>query len=356
MNGHLITVDGTEHEVTAPAVKQLIDSSARFWLNLSDLDSAGVGLLRDTFGFHPLAVEDAEHFGQRPKIDTYDDFSLLVVFGATGQGQLTEVHCFYSANYLVTIHQDPCPDLADLCQRLRRGAGGTRPDHDHVMILYRVLDTLVDSYFPVLDHFDDHIDELEDEILQQPTEQQMGRLFDMKRSLIALRKVVTPERDMFATLLAGGSELAGMTPDAERYFRDLYDHMIRISDLVDSYRDLLSGALDTHLSTVSNRLNVVMKQLTIIATVFLPMSFLTGFFGQNFGWLVDKLSSLPVFLAAGIGSQVVTVIALMIFFRRRGWLSAEASVPAATPSRTRLPRDRRWRVVHPMPAAEGPAT
>lgn len=354
MNGHLITVDGTEHEITAPAVRQLIDSSARFWLNLSDLDPDGVSLLRDTFGFHPLAVEDAEHFGQRPKIDTYDDFSLLVVYGATSGGQLTEVHCFYTADYLVTIHRDPCPDLSDLAQRLGRGGPGPRPEH--VMLLYRVLDTLVDSYFPVLSHLDDDIDDLEDEILQQPTEQQMGRLFDMKRSLIGLRKVVTPQRDMLATLLAGGIDLAGMTPDAERYFRDLYDHVIRISDLVDSYRDLLSGALDTHLSTVSNRLNVVMKQLTIIATVFLPMSFLTGFFGQNFGWMINKISSLPVFVAAGIGSQVVTVIALMIFFRRRGWLSAEATVPAGAPSRRpRLSPDRRWKVVHAPRPAEEPA-
>ncbi|HET6810438.1 MAG TPA: magnesium transporter CorA family protein [Acidimicrobiales bacterium] len=356
MNGHLITVDGAEHEVTAPAVRQLIDSSTRFWLNLSDLDPDGVGLLRDTFGFHPLAVEDAEHFGQRPKIDTYDEFSLFVVYGATGGGQLSEVHCFYTANYLVTIHRDPCPDLRDLAERIRRGAG---PRPDHVMLLYRVLDTLVDSYFPVLSHLDDDIDDLEDEILQQPTEQQMGQLFDMKRALIGLRKVVTPQRDMFATMLAGGIDLAGMTPDAERYFRDLYDHLIRISDLVDSYRDLLSGALDTHLSTVSNRLNVVMKQLTIIATVFLPMSFLTGFFGQNFGWMINKISSLPVFVAVGIGSQVLTVVVLMVFFKRRGWLSQDATVPAGAPSRRpRLSADRRWKVlhqVHPAQPAEEPA-
>ena len=101
-----------------------------------------------------------------------------------------------------------------------------------------------------------------------------------------------------------------MTPDAERYFRDLYDHLIRISDLVDSYRDLTSGALDTHLSTVSNRLNVVMKQLTIIATIFLPMSFLTGFFGQNFAWMVNRITTLPVFLVVGVGLQLLTAGAL----------------------------------------------
>ena len=179
------------------------------------------------------------------------------------------------------------------------------PPISQLMVLYRVLDMLIDGYFPVLATLDDQIDDLEDEILKAPTEEQLGRLFDMKRSLIALRKVVTPERDVFATLVSGSSALPGMTPEYERYFRDVYDHLIRVSDLVDSYRDLLSGAMDTHLSTVSNRLNVVMKQLTIIATIFLPLSFLTGFFGQNFGWMVTRLGSLAVFLGAGIGAQVL---------------------------------------------------
>ncbi len=346
MDGHLILVDGSELEVTAENVKRLVDSSARFWLDLAGLDQdTGAVLLRDTFGFHPLAVEDAEHFGQRPKLDSYDGFALLVVYGATPTRQLVEVHCFYTENYLVTVHHDPCLDLIALADRLRKRAG---PSPDHVMLLYRVVDALVDGYFPVLASLDDQIDELEDEILQRPTEQQLGRLFDLKRSLIALRKVVTPQRDMFATLLSGADVLPGMTPDAERYFRDLYDHLIRISDLVDSYRDLTSGALDTHLSTVSNRLNVVMKQLTIIATIFLPMSFLTGFFGQNFGWMVNRITTLPVFLGIGVGSQLITAGALVVMFRRRGWLSSDGTVPPAMPAdRPRVARDTRWSLIHP---------
>lgn len=214
------------------------------------------------------------------------------------------------------------------------------------MLLYRVVDALVDGFFPVLARLDDRIDELEDEILQRPTDQQLGQLFDMKRSLIAMRKVVTPERDMMASLLAGGDELPGMTPDAERYFRDLYDHLVRVSDLVDSYRDLMTGALDTHLSTVSNRLNVVMKQLTIIATVFLPMSFITGFFGQNFGWMVDRLDSLGVLLGLGVGLQVVVAAALVVLFRRRGWLSADGTVPPARPAaRPHAEPSQRWHLL-----------
>jgi magnesium transporter len=189
-----------------------------------------------------------------------------------------------------------------------------------VSVLYLIVDELVDTYFPVLAQLDDRIDALEDAILKQPTEAQLGELFAMKRTLVTLRKVVTPERDMFARLLSGMNLLEGMTPEDERYFRDLYDHLIRISDLVDSYRDLLSGAMDTHLSTVSNRLNQVMKQLTIIATVFLPLSFITGFFGQNFGWMVNRLGSFGAFAGLAIGLELVTALGLVVVFRRRGWL------------------------------------
>jgi magnesium transporter len=190
-----------------------------------------------------------------------------------------------------------------------------------VRALYVVVDTLIDSFFPVLASFDDRIDEIEDAILKEPTEEQLGELFDMKRTLVSLRKVVTPQRDLFASLLSGVSTLPGMTSEDERYFRDLYDHLIRISDLVDSYRDLLSGAMDTHISTVSNRLNVVMKQLAIIATVFLPLSFLTGFFGQNFSLLVNHLLVHSwSFWVFGIGLEVAAIVVLMALFRRRGWL------------------------------------
>jgi magnesium transporter len=344
MKSYLITADGAEHEASAETLRRLIDTSARFWLDLTVADGAdpdgATPLLRDVFGFHPLALEDTGHFGQRPKVDGYDDVAAIVVYGATESAQLAEVHCFYSAAYLVTVHRAACPQLAEVAHRLREQPALMA---DHVMVLYRVVDALVDGYFPVLAQLDDQIDTLEDEILQRPTDQQLGVLFDLKRSLIAMRKVVTPQRDMFASLLTDPDQLPGMTQEAERYFRNLYDHLIRISDLVDSYRDLISGALDTHLATVSNRLNVVMKQLTIIATIFLPMSFLTGFFGQNFAWMVVRITSWPAFLIVGIGLQVVVVVALVVVFKRRGWMSGDGTVPAAQPSdRSRLSASERW--------------
>ena len=345
MEAQLTTVDGRTVDPTPENISSLLQSGDRFWLDLCGMDPAAETLLRDTFGFHELAVEDADHFGQRPKIDSYGDYALIVNYGATPDSTLVEVHSFYTSTYLVTVHHDPCSSLAELRERLIKRPHG---DDDHIMLLYRVIDMLVDGYFPVLADFDDQIDELEDEILQAPTDQQLGRLFDMKRSLIAMRKVVTPQRDMFASLLTQPDQLQGMTPEAERYFRDLYDHLIRISELVDSYRDLMSGALDTHLSTVSNRLNVVMKQLTIIATIFLPLSFLTGFFGQNFAWMVNHLTSMPVFLIVGVGLQVSAALGLYALFHQRGWLTPNGTVPPATSvERQKVRAERRWHVLHP---------
>ncbi|HXQ44133.1 MAG TPA: magnesium/cobalt transporter CorA [Acidimicrobiales bacterium] len=319
MRGYLMSVDGTVSDATADAVRASIASGSFFWLDLIDLDAEGSDLLRHAFQFHPLAVEDAEHFGQRPKLDDYDDFVYLVVHGADGDGGDTiEVHSFYSDKFLVTVERGQCSQFDDVRTRasLRRQQGGGST----IMLLYRIIDSLIDSFFPVLSRFDDQIDSLEDAILVKPTEEQLGTLFTMKRSLVALRKVITPQRDMFASLAVSDSGLPGMTPDAERYFRDLYDHLIRISDLVDSYRDLLSGAMDTHLSTVSNRLNQVMKQLTIIATIFLPLSFITGFFGQNFGWMISHITGLGTFVFLGIGMQILVALALLMMFRRRNWL------------------------------------
>jgi magnesium transporter len=226
---------------------------------------------------------------------------------------------------VVTVHHGVCGPLDEVGTRLgRHRADELSPPQ--IGVLYVVVDQLVDSFFPVLSQFDDRIDEIEDDILRRPTEAQLGELFDMKRKLVSLRKVVTPERDMFATLLSGVAGVDGMTADDERYFRDLYDHLIRVSDLVDSYRDLLSGAMDTHLSTVSNRLNVVMKQLAIIATVFLPLSFLTGFFGQNFSFLVNHtLNHAWAFWVLGIGLQAAAVVGLLLLFRRRGWMGGPAA-------------------------------
>ena len=316
----LLTHDGRTVPATPALVVERLAAGSFFWLDLDGIDDEARDLLLGTFHLHHLAVEDAQHFGQRPKVDGYDDFTYMVVHGAPEAGNpTTEVHFVVAEQYVITVHRGPCPAMDEVRTRIghRRASDVKAPN---IALVYLVIDQLVDSFFPMLDSFDSRIDELEDAILVKPTDAQLGTLFAMKRSLITVRKVITPQRDMFASISSGVTELPGLTTDGQRYMRDIYDHLIRISDLVDGYRDLLSGVMDTHLSTVSNRLNVVMKQLTIIATVFLPLSFLTGFFGQNFSYLVGHITGRWPFWTFAIGLEVAAAAGLLYLFRKRGWL------------------------------------
>ena len=305
-----------QDEVTRPNIELALKEDKLLWLDLQDTDDETLALLREVFKIHPLAIEDAKEFHQRPKIEDYDNFVSLVVYGARGlDGPLTEVHCFYAEHFLVSVHRDEMPAIADACHTL-----GRLPTARRLVALYRLLDTLVDTMFPYLAAMDDRIDDLQDQIFENPREEQLAAVFALKRQVVDMRKMVTPQRDMVASMLTQVIPIPGMTAESERYVRDLYDHLIRISDLVDSLRDLLSGSLDAYMSMVSNRLNDVMKQLTIIATVFLPLSFLTGFFGQNFAWLVNRIGSLAAFVGIGIGTEVVAIVALVTLFRTRGWM------------------------------------
>jgi magnesium transporter len=307
--------------VDEAAIKDLLARDQFFWLDLTAPGSEDIDALQELFGFHPLALEDARHFGQRPKLDGYGDYSFVVFYGArdAGSGEadpLREVQMFISGTYLVTLHQDELPALDEQQARLKGVVL-----HSEQFLLYRVFDALTDSFFPVLARMDDKIDELEAAVLAGPNDEQLQKLFAMKRELVAMRKVVTPQRDLFARSIDELADLPGLELDERDYFRDVYDHLIRISDLIDSYRDLLSNTTDLYLSTVSNRQNEVMKQLAIVGTIFLPLGFIVGFFGMNFSWLVTKgISSTWSFFVLGLGSLLATSLFLLRFFKRKGWV------------------------------------
>ena len=297
-------------------VERLLARGDFFWLDLDQPTEEDFRILRDVFEFHPLAIEDSEQFDQRAKLDEYDDFVFIVVYGAApDEDRLVEVHCFFSERFLITVHRDDCPAFAEIRRRYQRRE---KKIEQPSLLLYRVVDGLVDSFFPVLAAFDDRIDELEDAIFLKADDRQLQEIFQMKRLLVVMRKAVSPQRDTFARLMGGIAQLPGLAEEDERYFRDIYDHLIRISDLIDSYRDLLTGAMDVYLSTVSNRLNSVMKQLTIIATIFLPLSWLTGFFGQNFGFMVSHIGTWGTFIGLGVVAELLVLAALLLFFKRRG--------------------------------------
>jgi magnesium transporter len=318
MGSHLLDRNGNiQPRYDRVAIESRLASGEFFWLDLHDPSEEDFALLRDVFKFHPLALEDSEQFGQRPKLEDYEDFIFFVFYGAApppDEDRLVEVHCFYSERFLVTVRQDEAPACEALKERYsKRPAPLEKP----IALLYRLLDGLTDSFFPALEDFDERIDRVEDEIFREPQEEQLEEVVRMKRRLNRLRRVVGPQRDVVGQLFGGIAQLPGSDPEAERYFRDVYDHLIRVADLIDSYKDLLTGAMDVYLSSVSNRLNLVVERLTVLSTILLPLIVLTGFFGQNFGWLVRNIGGIGSFLVFGVALPLTAAALLVVYLRRQ---------------------------------------
>jgi magnesium transporter len=307
--------------VDREAIPQLLAHDEYFWLDLDEPGDAEEAFLAETFKFHPLALEDLRKRGQRPKLEDFHDYVFLVYYGArekagsVGEVELQEVHAFISGGYIVTSHAGPIAALAEARKRLE-----AQPPRSEQFVVYRVIDALTDSFFPVLERLDDELERLDEEIFDQPSPAHLERITELRRQLVELRRVATPQRDLLARGTDDILEIPGLQADSREYFRDVYDHAIRISEQIDSFRDLLSGSRDAYLSTVSNRLNRITTQLTVVATIFLPLSFVVGFFGQNFGWLVRNIGSLGDFLVLGLGSLVVSVVILLVWFRRSSFI------------------------------------
>ncbi len=301
------------------AIADLLKRDEFFWLDLTDPGIPEANQLGEAFGFHPLPLEDMLKRNQRPKLEDYGDYMFLVYYGAGEEGDgavhLEEVHAFLSGGYIVTVHEHRCAVLEEARERL-----SAQEPRSEQFVVYRVIDGLTDSFFPVLERLDDQMDQLDEDIFEHPTPEHLEQITGLRRQLVELRRVVTPQRDLLARSIDDILEIPGLEADSRNYFRDVYDHAIRISDQIDSYRDLLQGTRDAYLSVVSNRLNQITKQLTVVATIFLPLSFLVGFFGQNFKWLVEKINTEADFWVWGIGSLVLSVIGLLLWFRRGSYL------------------------------------
>jgi magnesium transporter len=296
-------------------IAELRSAGEFFWLDLiaprpDDVKDAG-----RIFGWHELALEDTLHFGQRPKLDEYGDYVLLVFFGAHYVDHETlpvEVHIYISGESIVTVRPGSCKHLDDARKRLETH----RVDVEEY-IVYRVLDALTDSFFPMVERIDDRIEEMEDEALSEPGADRLAEVFELKRELADIRRIVLPQRDLLAS---GGDliqRLPGLSGDmAHDYFRDVYDHLVRISEQVDAERDGLTGVLEVWVSMRSLRMDELTTRLTVVATIFLPLTFLTGFFGQNFGWMVDHINSPGTFWGLGVGGMLMATLLAFLYVRR----------------------------------------
>lgn len=296
----------------------LRDTGGLFWVDFgSEPPEKLEPLLREVFKFHPLAIDDALNESHVPKINNWGEYLYAVFHGVDYDEQkieleLREVDAFLGQNFLITHHSEPV-DFVDRLwsncnsdqRRLERGAD---------FLLYDLLDMLAATYMPVIDSIDDTIDHLEDETFNRPSRQTLNTLFSVKRVALAMRRVIAPLREVINRLAR--DEYSVIDPKDRIYFRDVYDQFVRLADINESLRDLLSGTLDTYLSVTSNRTNEIMKVLTIMSALFMPMTVLTGFFGMNFttipfeaGWL------LLIALVAMLGVP----LSMLLYFRRRGW-------------------------------------
>ena len=299
--------------IDTPAIERLRGAGEFFWLDMVRPSMEEIGMAAELFGLHPVAVEDLEKFGQRPKVDDYPDFIHIVYYGVE-KSQPVEVHLIVHGDALVTVRQDDCASLHDARNRVAE-----IPHEKEEYAVYRVLDALTDSFFPYLEEIDEEIDQLEDVVVEGADAQTLHRIVALKRQLGELRRRVGPQRDLLATAGTLFSRLPGFSGDGSHdYFRDVYDHVLRINDSIESFRDVLTGLLDVYLSAQSNRLNSWITRLTVIGTIFLPLTFLTGFFGQNFAWMEEHIKTAGAFIGLGIGLELASILALFVWFRRAG--------------------------------------
>jgi magnesium transporter len=317
----LITVGGS---FAQPSAQELEEHLARcdkegFWLDIEAPGKEDYALLRDLFGYHPLTIDDIQQRNERPKLDEYPGYAFVVLFTAEWAGAelvFREQHLYLSRNKLVSVHHEPAPVLAELMHRIKAAPEATQGDPGFLQ--YLVIDQLVDSLFPILERLDDIVDSLEEAISSSGGRTDvMGAIYHLRHQVSNLRRYLGAQRDLFQRLVSHSIELERR--ETTLYYRDVYDHLVRQYETVDSLRDLLTGAMDVYLSRVSNTLNSTVKQLTAIASLFLPLTFLTGFFGMNFGFLVRSIGG-PASFAAALGLMAATIVTQLYIFRRRGWI------------------------------------
>ena len=288
------------------------------WLDISDPKSHDFELAAKELNLHPLAVEDAQQRHERPKIDQYDDHYFIVFYAleepSPGVVREVEISIFMSQNALVTVHEGDFTARAAVEKRFREGKLQTTG-----LLLHALLDTVVDQYFKIVDALGDRVELLESMVVggEAPDyDTSIRELFVLKRDLVRIRHLIAPERDVLTVLVRG--DIRELRETGRRaYFQDVYDHISRVTDEIDTFRELTSNVIDAHLASVSNRLNEVVKVLTSMATVLLVLTVVTGFFGQN--WKFIPYDSEPLFIASLIFMAALAA-GTAYYFRRKGWL------------------------------------
>jgi magnesium transporter len=304
-----------------------LDTESVSWVDVLGLGSEEVlKRLGKVFKLHPLVLEDIVNVPQRPKVEDYENqlviITHMVLLKENSGGFWNEQVSFVlGRHYLLTVQEEPSRDCFQPVRERIRFSKGTIRKQNADYLVYTLIDSIIDGFFPVLEAYGEQIEELEDEVVVNPTRNTIKKIYQIRRELLALRRAIWPQRDAINSLIRDGSDL--ISPEVQVYLRDCYDHAVQVMDMVETYRELTSGLMDIYLSSVGNKMNEIMKLLTVISTIFIPLTFIAGVYGMNFNTEKSPLNmpelnwywGYPVCLAV----MLAIAIGLVFFFWRRGW-------------------------------------
>lgn len=312
-------------ELSSSQIKQVLeDTEGVLWIDFQGTpDSEVEPILRESFHFHPLAIDDALEETHVPKLDDWGTFLYIVLHSIvfdekTSDLNTLELDIFLGSNYIVTHHDQAIDALDKVWSNIQREGFRLKRGSDN--LLYRIVDEIATSYMAIVEQLDLQIDELEDDIFSDHHTDTLEQIFSLKRSVLHLRRILAHQREVLNKLARDQFQVIDASDQI--YFRDVYDHMVRLYDITEGVRDLIGGALDTYLSVINNRMNEIMKTLTIITTLFMPLSFVTGFFGMNFFQAVEPFeiwTRFPAFIITLL-MIVMTPIIMYAWMRRRRWM------------------------------------
>lgn len=323
INAHVRLPDGSYETFTSliEAARALRESQSQIWVDMEAPDEWALALLGEAFSLHPLAIEDCLHGEQRPHIDPYDGHIFMVLYGLSlgDENELIgarELAMFCSSQFLITIHHEPMDAIGHIHERCRRDPEnvlGRGMDH----LLYMISDAVIDGYQPLLDRFEAEATHLEDTALTDPQADMLERISDLRSQLLQVRRFLTPQREAVHQLARGEYTFIGR--NIRPYFRDVLDHLIRITEDIDIYREQVTAARDLFMSALSHRTNEIMRRMTMFASVMLPLTLISGVYGMNFVRLWPSVDNPNGFWII-IGIMAALSGVLIFWFRRWGWV------------------------------------
>ncbi|MFH0731303.1 MAG: magnesium/cobalt transporter CorA [Candidatus Omnitrophota bacterium] len=313
---------GFKYNLTTQEIQDVVkDKRSMLWVDMFEMDDRDIDLLSLVFNLHPLTIEDLIMPNARPKVEKFSEYLFLVMYALEasngkhrGKIKTNELDCCLGANFLITYHDTLLNPITTCKDRIRKQSPIITQGAD--MLLYSILDSCVESYLPLIQGFDDLVDEVSDELFREPSQKTLQKIYNLKNDVMHLRRTIGPQVDVISLMTRGDYEL--ISASSSVYFRNISDNLVRLNDIVGTSRDIITGAMEAYVSVVSNRLNEIMKTLTVIATIMMPLTLIASIYGMNFKYMPELGSRYGY--PAVIFSMIVITVVMLIYFRSKKWM------------------------------------